>query len=130
MTDLRDFAFTMNLFKSTRQIGNLGEDLACKILKQHGYKIMARNFTIRGGEIDIIARDKEILVFVEVKTRYGNEFGYAREAVTPWKLHYLKKAALFYITQTNWGERPYRFDLVAIDYQDGQPVIELLKNIY
>src|SRR5258708_4045983 len=115
---------------STRIVGNKGEDLACKYLQGQGYKILKRNFTIRGGEIDVIARQKETLVFVEVKTRFGSQFGYAREAITPWKLKFLQKAALFYITQTKWGEKPYRFDLVAIDYdQSNTPQMELVKNI-
>lgn len=118
------------MFKTTRQAGDSGEDLACKFLKKNGYKILKRNFNIRGGEIDVIAMDGQSLVFIEVKTRYGKEYGYAREAVTPWKLKYLQKAALFYIVKTKWGGKPYRFDLVAIDYEDSKPSIELLKNIY
>jgi putative endonuclease len=120
----------MSLFKTTRQIGNSGEDFACNFLRKLGYRIVARNYTIRGGEIDIIARDKENLVFIEVKLRFGNKFGVAREAVTSWKLHYLQKAALFYIQKVNWANRPYRFDLVAIDYDElKNPKIEHLKNI-
>jgi putative endonuclease len=115
---------------TTRQIGNSGEDLACAFLKKQGYQILKRNFTIRGGEIDIIAKDGEILVFVEVKARYSKEFGLAREAITPWKLKALQKSALFYIIQTKWGDKPYRFDLVAIDFDEKRyPQIELLKNI-
>lgn len=112
-----------------RQIGNSGEDLACKYLQKLGYKILARNFTIRGGEIDIVARDGEELVFVEVKLRYGDQFGAARESITYWKLKALQKTALFYITKINWGNKPYRFDLVTIDNQSGKTEIGLEKNI-
>jgi putative endonuclease len=118
------------LFKTTKQIGNSGEDLACQFLRKQGYKILERNFRIRGGEIDIIAKDKETLVFVEVKLRYGHEYGYAREAVTGWKMHFLQRAALFYLTSKKLGEVPYRFDLVAIDIANNKSEsIELIKNI-
>ena len=112
-----------------RQVGNKGEDLACDYLKNLGYKILTRNFTIRGGEIDIVARDREELVFVEVKLRVGNQFGTAKESITYWKLKALQKTALFYIQKINWANRPYRFDLVAIDNQDGKVEIALEKNI-
>ena len=118
------------MFKTTRQIGNSGENLACKYLISQGYKIITRNYTIRGGEIDIIAKEDEELVFVEVKLRFGNKYGYAREAITPWKLVSLHKTALFYIQKINWGNKPYRFDLLAIDYDSkGESTIELLRNI-
>lgn len=119
----------MNILKTTRQIGNSGEDLACKFLRKSGYQIVARNYLIRGGEIDIIAKDKDTLVFVEVKTRFGHEYGFAREAVTSWKLHFLQRAALFYLTKIKWGDKPYRFDLVAIDFQGDTSNVELIKNI-
>lgn len=118
----------LNLNK--RSIGSGGENLACDFLKKNGFKILARNFTIRGGEIDIIARDGNVLVFVEVKTRHSKEYGSAREAVTGWKLRYLRKAALFYIQKIGWQDRPYRFDLVAIDFDgDGDATIELIRDI-
>ena len=120
----------MFLQKTTKQIGTTGEELACEYLKKQGYKILKRNYLIRGGEIDIIAMDRQTLVFVEVKTRHGKEYGYAREAVTPWKLRYLFKAALVYIQRVNWGNKPYRFDLVAIDYDSNNSAsIEIIRNI-
>ena len=64
-----------------RAIGNLGEDYAVKILKKNKYSILERNFTIRGGEIDIIAKDGEYLVFVEVKMRKTTDFGRPSEFV-------------------------------------------------
>ena len=74
---------------SNLSTGNYGEDLACKYLRKIGYDILERNYRIRGGEIDIIARDKEFLVFVEVKTRFTHEYGLPVESVTPWKIRYL-----------------------------------------
>ncbi|MBI2022648.1 YraN family protein [Candidatus Daviesbacteria bacterium] len=111
--------------------GNKGEDLACQYLQNLGYKILKRNFLIRGGEIDIVARDADVLVFVEVKARYSHEYGLPIESITHWKLKALQKTALFYIQKINWGNRPYRFDLISIDYANSKdnPEIELIKNI-
>lgn len=110
--------------------GQKGEDLAVEFLKRNGYQIIKRNFRIRGGEIDIIAMNGPTLVHVEVKTRYSNRFGTAREAVSPWKIKSLLKSAQFYNQKIKWGNRPYRLDLVAIDYTDSPHAqIEIIKNI-
>ena len=116
---------------TTTITGNQGEILACEYLRQFGYKIQERNFRIRGGEIDIIAFDKEILVFVEVKTRYSHDYGLPVESITPWKIKFLLKSALFYIQKIKWGDKPYRLDAVCIDYAGyiTNPKIELIKNI-
>lgn len=110
--------------------GKHGEDLAANFLQKQGYKVIKRNFRIRGGEIDIIAIDGPTLVHIEVKIRYSNRFGTARETITPWKLKSLLKSAQFYNQKIKWGNRPYRLDLVAIDYTDSdEPRIEIIKNI-
>lgn len=115
---------------SKRDIGKNAEQLACNYLKSLGYKIISQNFTIRGGEIDIICKDKEILVFIEVKARFSHEYGLPEESITPWKLKALKKTALFYNQKINWGDKPYRFDLLAIDFwQSNEPRFNLIKNI-
>lgn len=117
--------------KSTRQVGESAENLACEFIKKKGYKIIERNFLIRGGEIDIVTKDGEGLVFVEVKARFSHEYGLPQESITPWKIKSLKKTALFYIQKNKLGNRPYRFDLVGIDYtlSSDKPLIELIKNI-
>lgn len=116
---------------TTRSIGNAAEDLACDYLRKLGLKILERNYLIRGGEIDIIARDKEELVFVEVKARWSHKFGEIEESITPWKIKTLLKTALFYTLKIKWGERPYRIDALFIDYtfDKENPKIELLRNI-
>lgn len=114
-----------------KQTGSHGEDLACDYLKKLGYKILERNYLIRGGEIDIVALDKDYIVFVEVKTRYSHEYGKPIESITPWKIKALLKTALFYLQKINWGDKGYRLDLVSVDFaQDPQkPEIELIKDI-
>lgn len=117
--------------KSNLSFGNKGEDLACDFLKRSGYKILERNFRIRGGEIDIIARDKDELVFIEVKARYSHKYGLPIESITPWKIKFLLKTAKFYLQKIKWGNGPYRLDVVTIDYVESRenPLIELIKNV-
>ncbi len=116
---------------TTKNVGDLGEELACKYLQSHGYKILKKNYRIRGGEIDIVAQDKEYLVFVEVKTRYSHEFGLPVESMTPWKIQYLLKTAKFYLQEINWEDKPYRLDFVGVDFAEDKnnPKVELIKNI-
>ncbi len=116
---------------STKITGNYGEDLACEYLRKQGYKILERNYRIRGGEIDIVAMDGETLVFVEVKARWSHEYGLPAESVTAWKIKYLVKTAQFYVLKIGWGNKEYRLDFISIDFADDQnnPRIELIKNI-
>lgn len=116
---------------STKLTGNYGEDLACKYLQEMGYKILERNYLIRGGEIDIVCKDGETLVFVEVKTRFSHEFGPPAESMTFWKIKALLKTAQFYVLKIKWGNKEYRLDFLGIDFADDpqNPKIELIKNI-
>lgn len=115
--------------KTTAQ-GKIGEDLACDYLKKQGYKIIERNFRIRGGEIDIIALDGQTLVYVEVKTRTSHQFGQPEEAVTGWKLRFLERAAKFYRNNRQTIKLPQleRIDVVAVDLTTQSPNINLIKN--
>lgn len=109
-------------------IGKFGEDLACIYLKKLGYKIVERNFRIRGGEIDIIAKDGEILVYVEVKTRTSRKFGLPEEAVGFHKIKFLERAAKFYRVSKNNLPDLERIDVVAVDLSEKEPNIKLIKN--
>lgn len=110
--------------------GKYGEDLACLFLQKQGYKIIERNFRIRGGEIDIVAVDGETLVYVEVKTRTSHAFGSATEAVTPWKLRSLVRTAKFYKNARKNLPELERIDVVGIDLMDVNPKYEFVKNAY
>lgn len=114
-----------------KQTGDYGENIACRHLKNLGYKILERNYRIRGGEIDIVAKDKDTLVFVEVKTRWSYEYGLPVESVTPWKIKALLKPARFYVQKIGWGDKEYRLDFVGVDFADSKdnPKVELIKNI-
>jgi putative endonuclease len=116
---------------NTKPSGNYGEELAFKYLQNLGFKILERNYRIRGGEIDIVAKDKDILVFVEVKARWSHEYGIPAESITPWKIRALLKTAAFYCVKISWRDNPYRLDLVSIDFAEDRsnPKIELIQNI-
>jgi putative endonuclease len=111
--------------------GAKGEDLAVSFLRKKGYKILERNYRIRGGEIDIIALDGDTLAFVEVKARSSEEFGSALEAITYWKLKALIRAAQVYKSKHKNLPEALRIDAVAILFDKDYEVssIELVKNI-
>jgi putative endonuclease len=94
--------------------GKWAEELACRFLREQGMLIVARNWRWRGGEVDIVAKDGEALVFVEVKGRRGDRFGPPEEAVTPKKRRHLWRSALAFLGQ-GAGKVAVRFDVVAVD---------------
>jgi putative endonuclease len=96
-------------------LGKTGEDLAVEELERRGYAILARRYRTRHGEIDIVARDGETTVFVEVKVRAGGECGTAAEAVTSSKQRRLASMAVDFLARNRLMDRPCRFDVVAID---------------
>lgn len=112
-------------------VGNHGEEIACKYLQKQGYRILEKNYRIRGGEIDIVAKEGNTLVFVEVKTRWSHEYGLPAESMTPWKIKALLKPARFYVQKIGWGDREYRLDFIGVDFADNpeNPKIEMIKNI-
>jgi putative endonuclease len=93
--------------------GAQGEEAAANFLKRKGYTILAKNYKADRCEIDIIATDKDTLVFVEVKTRKSNAYGYPEEAVTPAKQRNMVRAAEVFIEDASWkGE--IRFDIMSL----------------
>ncbi len=100
--------------KNKRVIGSLYETMASRYLREQGYTIICHNFRSRFGEIDIIARDHEYIVFIEVKYRKTKQFGYPREAVTYRKQkHIIRTAEYFLLTQIG-KEQACRFDVIEI----------------
>ena len=109
---------------SRLNIAKIGESLAVKHLKARGCEILARNYRALRGEIDIIVRDGEFTVFVEVKTRRSLKFGLPQAAVTWQKQRQISKVALAYLQTQNLLDAPCRFDVIAIHLS---PQLELLK---
>jgi putative endonuclease len=104
--------------------GEAGETLACRHLESRGLVVVARNFRCRSGEVDVVAKDGETTVFVEVKERTGVTHGEASEAVTFGKRRRIVRAARLYAATRGLSESPLRFDVVGIDWaDDGRPRI-------
>lgn len=98
----------------TKEVGKLAEDAAARHLIAKGFFIIARNVVYPFGEIDLIARDKSTLVFVEVKFRKNLSFGYPDEAVTPEKIKRLIRAANAYMQSARTQYAAYRFDVISL----------------
>ena len=94
--------------------GFIGEQIAENYLKSQGYKIIKTNYKCKLGEIDIIASDKDTLVFIEVKYRKTNIFGLPRETVNSYKQQKIRMVASIYINKNNLHNKPCRFDVVEI----------------
>jgi putative endonuclease len=98
-----------------QRLGIAGEDLACRELERRGYAILARRYRTRFGEIDIVARDGDVVVFVEVKARRTKRYGSAAEAMSLRKRRRIAAMALDYLAWHDRSDRRCRFDVVAID---------------
>lgn len=113
--------------ENKRQVGSDHEEKACRFLMSEGYRILKRNYRVRSGEIDIIARDKDTLVFIEVKYRAGKRSGTPEEAVGIKKQQKIAKTALFYLKYAHISpETKIRFDVIAIVGDE----IRLIKDAF
>jgi len=110
--------------------GKKGEVLAKSYLVKNGYQILETNYRCPLGEIDLIARDGQDLVFVEVKTRTSRELGYPEQAVGAKKQRKISQLALFYLQQKNLMNTGVRFDVVAVTIAGASPEIKLIKNAF
>ena len=99
-----------------KRVGKIGENLACKYLKENNYKILERNFNCRQGEIDIIAKDKETkeLVFIEVRTRSSFKYKNSYNAVDTRRKEHIYNAAKFYIYKNRLQHSAIRFDVIEV----------------
>jgi len=110
--------------------GKQGELLASEFLEKHGLKIDCRNFRCPIGEIDLIARDKKTIVFIEVKSRYSGSYGLPQDSVTRSKQRRLTRLGQWYIKQNRLEGKPARFDVVAIDWHSVEPEITWIVNAF
>jgi putative endonuclease len=117
--------------KNKRDIGKEGEEIAAKYLTKKGFEIIERNYHYSHGEIDIVAKDKGWLVFVEVKTRLNLEFGEPEYAINPKKIKQIKKVAELYLFDKEIEEADCRFDVVAVLLDDEtNPKINHYENAF
>lgn len=120
------------------RLGARGEKMAARFLRKNGFKILYRNFrTKRGGEIDLVCREGETLVFVEVKTRSSTKFGNPADAVNAEKQRLIERGAQAWLRLLNYPEVIFRFDILEIvvsengeDNDDGRPQFNLIRDAF
>jgi putative endonuclease len=118
------------MLNKRQQFGKESESLAARHLKKNGYKILERNYRNELGEIDIIAKEKGVLVFVEVKAGKTPFYGNPKWAVTPKKQRKISMVALYYLKTTKQIHVKARFDVVAVSLTNENPRIEIIKNAF
>src|SRR5689334_11770427 len=104
----------MFIRKNLRQEGQDAEDAAVGFLRQQGYMILARNYRVRSGEIDIIAREKDTICFIEVKMRRSAVFGLPLEAIPASKMRKLAQVAWHYLAAKRIRQSKSRFDVIGL----------------
>lgn len=115
----------------TKGLGGWGEDEAARLLKKKGYTILERNFRGRFGEIDIVAREGDTLVFVEVKARTNLNFGSAKEAIGLRKRRHIIRASLEYLNRNpGGGDEAIRYDVVTVEKRGEGFETELIRNAF
>jgi putative endonuclease len=116
--------------REKKELGKRGEEVALRFLKKKGYRIIEKNYACKMGEMDIIAKEKDTLVFIEVKTRTSALFGPPQLAVNFSKQRQLSKVALNYLKENRLEEAKARFDVVAILLGQKEEGIELIRNAF
>jgi putative endonuclease len=116
--------------RSTAAAGREGERIAREFLSSRGCTILETNYRFGGAEVDIIAREGNVLVFCEVKMRTGELFGLPEESVTPHKQKQVRRAALGYVATRGLGDRVCRFDVVAIEARGASMDIRHWRNAF
>jgi putative endonuclease len=111
------------------ELGKKGEKLAIDFLIENDYKILEKNYRYLKAEVDIIARKKDVLVVVEVKTRSSDYFGNPQDFITPKKIKLLVSAIDYYVVQRDLNVE-VRFDIIAIIHQKNKTKIEHLENAF
>ena len=112
-----DFSRKKGSYK--QKLGQRGEEMAAAYLQQQGYRILERNWRCPVGELDIVAREGEILTFVEVRARRGDRFGTPEESITPAKQARLVELAQTYMQEKGLTDQSWRIDVVAVEIDRG-----------
>lgn len=115
---------------STRDMGQDGENIAFSYIRQQGYRVVERNYRCPYGEIDLIAKDGETFVFIEVKSRQSALFGQPEDAVDFRKKKKLSTVALWYLEEKNINNYHARFDVVSIMLSKQPPEIKLFRDAF
>ena len=110
------------------EIGKIGENIAVTYLLQNGYIILERNFECKQGEIDIIAKHKNEIIFIEVKTRSSALYGLPKESVNNIKKKHIYKSAEYYVYKNNLENEPIRIDVIEIYKKQGKFKLLHIQN--
>ena len=118
--------------RDRKSTGYFGEEIACKVLEKKGYRLLSRNYTIRGGEIDLVMEKDNEIVFAEVKTRRNEHYGEAMESITPQKKKRILRAAEVYLCGTRKDDPDIRFFAVVVILDDDDRVkkVEIYEDIF
>lgn len=112
-----------------KELGNIGEQIAVEYLKKNNYKILKRNFYCKQGEIDIIAKKSQEIIFIEVKTRSSISFGQPSESVNSIKLKHMYKAAQYFLYKSYCLDTFVRFDVIEVLIENGKFNVNHIKQI-
>ncbi|MCX6715169.1 MAG: YraN family protein [Candidatus Uhrbacteria bacterium] len=112
-----------------KQFGNEGEDLAAVYLQKNGYQILDRQWSCVYGEVDLVCKQKEEFVFVEVKSRHDDSYGFPEDAVTATKRRHIAACADQYLIEHHQGDVPWRVDVIAIEFDQTPPNIVHIEAI-
>lgn len=112
----------------SHELGRIGENIIEDYITKLGYKVVERNFECNQGEIDIVAKDKEELVFIEVKTRTDISYGEASEAVTDTKKRHLINSIKYYIYKQKLENQPIRIDVAEVYINKGKVKVNYIKQ--
>ena len=114
-----------------KQLGTESELLAARFLESKKYRILERNVRCSLGEVDIVAQDGGVVVFVEVRSSMAGSFGHPKESLSPRKRRTLSMVAVWYLKRKGWLERSARFDVVTVTHQpSGVPKVEHYENAF
>lgn len=119
-----------DLTKQRLLLGEKGEELALRYLQSKGYQILERNFRCRLGEIDLIALDRDCLVFVEVRTRTNARYGLPLETITETKKRKIRRTAQYFLSGGKYQDLYARFDVVAVDFVGGMHLNHIQDAFY
>lgn len=120
-----------NTKSKNKEKGNLGEEIVKNYLEENNCKILCRNFQSNFGEIDIIFRDKNELVFAEIKSRTGIEYGFPAESVNKIKENHILNTARYFLYKTGLLNQYIRFDVIEVYlFKSKAPLINHIKNVF
>lgn len=115
--------------KTTKSIGDYGENIAKLFLEEKGHTILEVNYRFKKGEVDIITSFENTLIFVEVKFRSSSAFGFPEEVVNETKINLIQKVAEYYIEKKNWNKN-IRFDIISIIERNNNRQIEHFEDAF